>query len=504
MKSRYMYASCLAILILAPLLGPQCCLQNQTRPSQTDDDGSPPDVQPNQPDDTPNSPAGANTYYVSPNGNNANPGTQERPWATPGHASRQLKPGDTLIILEGKYILSHYDDDILIPPSGRHDAWITIKGQADSRPVLAGRTNLSHAIDLSGVSYLRVENLEITHDDRAAGSDVQFRDGVVAFDRTASHVVLKDLYIHHIDEFGMNIQEVDGMEVTDCRIEYCGFGGIGGPAGQQGGVRNLLIRGCRLSYSGHYYRGTDGAGRPYDRPDGFGIEESQGPVEIRQTVAEHNYGDGLDSKAANTTLRDCIVANNSCDGIKLWAGVGKVINCLIYGMGDGVGGSSPWAAIVIGTDKANARFEIINTTVHDNPTRQAYPMYVQYDRPEAVTVVMINCIVANGFGVVFFGSGVNLTADNNLFYRGGGETEQVQLAGKGYGTTEIEQGALGTGNVCRDPAFVRPAWGSDGDYHLQDGSHAIDAGTPTNAPGTDLQGNTRPKGKGYDMGAYER
>jgi len=46
-------------------------------------------------------------------------------------------------------------------------------------------------------------------------------------------------------------------------------------------------------------------------------------------VTVNNRKDGLDSKAANTTIRRSIVANNSCDGVKLWAGDSRVENTLI-------------------------------------------------------------------------------------------------------------------------------------------------------------------------------
>ena len=41
------------------------------------------------------------------------------------------------------------------------------------------------------------------------------------------------------------------------------------------------------------------------------------------------------------------------------------------------------------------------------------------------------------------------------------------------------------------------------DYHLSSTSPAIGAGTSTDAPATDLDGNSRPSGTGYDIGAYE-
>jgi hypothetical protein len=439
--------------------------------------------------------AAGGVHYVSPSGSNSNPGTKEAPWATPGYASKQLKPGDTLIILGGRYSLSTYVDDMITPPAGASGAWITIKGEAGNRPVLAGKDDLFSAVDISNTSYIRIENLEITSDNGA-----KFRGGVEAAGGPADHIVLEDLYIHNIDDFGINIGDTGGFQILDCDVSYCAGGAVGGPAGQHGGVRNLLISGCHLSYSGHYYQGGPGPG-PYDRPDGFGIEPSDGPIEIKDTVAEHNLGDGLDSKAANTYIHECVVANNTCDGVKLWAHDSKIENTLIYGTGDGA--DSQWVGIVVEDSKTpNARFEIINVTLDDNPSRQAYPMTVQYDMSNPITLIMRNTIVSNGHGEAYFGDSVKLTADHNVFNRPGEEV-QVHANGRDYTTAQVEAGELGRGNLCADPMFVRRAWGETGDYHLREGSPAIDAGTSEGAPSVDLDGNARPHDNGYDIGAYE-
>jgi hypothetical protein len=440
----------------------------------------------------------AKVYYVSPTGSNSNPGTLAKPWATPGYGSRQLRPGDTLIILGGRYILSQYDDDIIIPQySGNPNAWITIKGEEGNRPVLAGRDNLLTAIDISGKSYVRIENLEITSDNRS-----QFRDGIEAFGESISNIVIKDVYIHHIDEFGMNIEDVNGLQIIDSQITYCGFGAIGGPAGDGGGWRNVSILGCNLSYSGHYYQGTPGPG-PYDRPDGFGIEASNGPIEIAYTIAEHNRGDGLDSKAANTHIHHCIVANNSCDGVKLWGNNSKVENTLIYGRGDGDTTETPWSPIVISTETSNSNFEIINVTVDDFVGRN-YLMHVQYDYQSIPVNLTLRNTIFRGIGEnspIFVSAGTNLTADHNLFYTPKSEFV-LDYGGTIYNANNIN--SLGSGNLYRDPLFVNPAFGTTGDYHLRNGSPAIDNGSSTDAPTDDLDGNPRPQGAGFDIGAYER
>ncbi|WP_448383914.1 DUF4214 domain-containing protein [Desulfosoma sp.] len=461
--------------------------------------------------------ATGNTYYVAPNGNNANPGTRDKPWATPGYGSRQLRPGDTLIILDGRYVLREYDDDIITPPSGTASAWITIQGEEGRRPLLVGRDNLLTAINLSGVQYVRIANLEITHDDTALGQALYFRDGLEILGEPAAHIVLQDLYIHHIDEFGMNIQDVQDLQILNCRIAYCGFGALGGPSGEHGGWRNVTIKGCSLSWSGHYYRGSDGSVlctgrrtdppycRPYPRPDGFGIEPAQGPIVIEETRAEHNYGDGLDSKAANTIIRRCIVANNSCDGVKLWGDGSRIENTLIYGRGDGHDEPSPWAPIVIDqVEQAGARFEIVNVTV-DDYLGQNYLMYVQYDNTVPVEVTVRNTIFS-GRGPecpIYIGPTSTLVADHNLFYLPQNQT-LVTYGSRSYTCTNIA--SLGVGNLCGDPRFIRPAWGQLGDYHINADSPAIDAGRNDAVPegtNTDLDGNPRIVNGTVDMGAYE-
>jgi hypothetical protein len=58
----------------------------------------------------------------------------------------------------------------------------------------------------------------------------------------------------------------------------------------------------------------------------------------------------------------------------------------------------------------------------------------------------------------------------------------------------------GAGNITLDPKFVNRA---ASDFHLLASSPAIDTGTADQAPDVDLDGNPRPCGAGFDMGAYE-
>jgi hypothetical protein len=444
--------------------------------------------------------AAGTTYYVGPSGSNDNPGTRAAPWATPGFGSRQLVPGDTLIILGGRYVLSEFDADILMPPSGTANAWVTIQGEEGHRPVLAGRDDLFSAVSIDGCSYLRIENLEITHDSQAQGEARYFRFGIAGSGAPVSHVVLEDLYVHHIDEGALDLCDVDDLQVLNCRMEYCGLGALGGPTQEHGGWRNVRVEGCTMSWSGHYYQGGDGSDRPYDRPDGFGVEESNGPIEIVNCVAEHNYGDGLDSKAANTTIRRCIVANNSCDGIKLWHTGCRVENTLVYGRGDANPDRTPWSPVVIHTDHPGGSFEIVNCTI-DDALGGNYLMHVQYDTPDVPLNLLVRNTIWRGAGEnspIFVAPASHVIVENNLFYVPNSD-HVIECGGRTY--TAADVATLGSGSRYGDPLFVRPAWGSAGDYRLQQGSPAINHGTPSGAPVDDITGMLRDSTP--DIGAYE-
>jgi hypothetical protein len=68
-------------------------------------------------------------------------------------------------------------------------------------------------------------------------------------------------------------------------------------------------------------------------------------------------------------------------------------------------------------------------------------------------------------------------------------------------TTEDEVNGLAgaSKNISADPGYRS----SPTDLHLTSGSRCIDHGTASGAPGTDADGAARPRGDGFDIGAYE-
>ncbi len=116
---------------------------------------------------------------------------------------------------------------------------------------------------------------------------------------------------------------------------------------------------------------------------------------------------------------------------------------------------------------------------------------------------------ASSYSVASFGGQANIV--NNILVGDNSSQTAIEVANNtnplhqnNYMYNHTEAGvALGAGDVITNavpPGFVNSA---AGDYHLAAGSPAIDAGTNTNAPSSDFEGDSRPFNGTVDMGADE-
>ncbi len=98
-------------------------------------------------------------YFVSPTGNNANPGTQALPWKTLQYAVSKLVAGDTLYAMTGTYA-----EKVSINASGTAAAPITVTAYPGQSPVIDGATvtvgSYASLLKLYG-SYITVSNFEV-------------------------------------------------------------------------------------------------------------------------------------------------------------------------------------------------------------------------------------------------------------------------------------------------------------------------------------------------------
>jgi len=292
--------------------------------------------------------------------------------------------------------------------------------------------------------------------------------------------------------FGAGIACTDSSSPTikNCNIQknVAGTGSLGG-----GGIAcyqnsSPIISDCIIkNNSTNNYYGGGGISIWYSSPqiirceiagnigscEGGGIfvyELSSNP-KIYKCVIKGNISDdggGIYTKDSTIFLESCIIseniANNHGGGIyleELSSSSSRILNCLFFG-----NKSNQGAAIDCGSS---------------SPT-------------------IINCTISNNIAL-YHGGAINAyygaKISNSILW--GNSPEEIY---GDYDSTvsysDINGGYIGNGNLNSDPQFI-----SETDYHLAASSPCIDTGTSNGAPNIDIDGNPRPQGNGFDMGAYE-
>jgi hypothetical protein len=120
---------------------------------------------------------------------------------------------------------------------------------------------------------------------------------------------------------------------------------------------------------------------------------------------------------------------------------------------------------------------------------------------------LTNCTISENTSmgaIASFNSSFPTITNCIIWNNPGGNIIHSVSSGTNVSYSIVEGGYSGTANINANPLFVNAA---GGDFHLQDCSLAIDAGTNTGAPTTDLDGNARPFNatglNRVDIGAYE-
>jgi len=189
---------------------------------------------------------------------------------------------------------------------------------------------------------------------------------------------------------------------------------------------------------------------------------------IENTILnQYNIAQGIYCVGSNTTIQGNIIINNQGDGISCsWAGWNpKIINNNIINNSKG--------GIYI---FYNGQPLIFNNIISENEYAIKEGQVGSYTNP--ISSVFYNDIYNNTRGAYYdIETGIHTTV------------------------TSMEENIPNTGNNIE----VDPLFGAD--YHLQAGSPCINAGDPTSAPPTfpedDIDGEARPQGSGYDIGADE-
>ncbi|HVM98295.1 MAG TPA: PKD domain-containing protein, partial [Candidatus Acidoferrales bacterium] len=230
--------------------------------------------------------------------------------------------------------------------------------------------------------------------------------------------------------------------------------------------------------------------------DGFVIDgHGARNVSFIHTKAYGNGEDGYDLYGSDLVL-DQVESRDGCSGMKL-RDTASVSNCLVTDARTGI------KTTALSRD---TQFSVVNCTlvndlfpiVFDAPTRPV----------RAYGAALFNTIIVAANRALDYDYRVTLSEGHNIFWRGDQTQalikvlpEQGEFSGR-----DVNDGAYrqltgqGAGTLSLDPLLIDPA---NGNYAPQPLSAAVDRGDPARAPLNDLNGTSRPRGIGPDIGAIE-
>jgi len=406
---------------------------------------------------TPSQTSSGRTFYVSSNGNDNNQGTEAAPFKTIQKAASTVAAGDQVFIKRGIY-----NNDVIINTSGTAEKWITF----DAYPGDELQVVLDGGSFKIKSSYFRVSGIKVQNSNNGfyvegpGVSNIEisrnhtynsFSSGIVAWGVPWG-----------IDPAGYN--HINNLKIINNKVQKACNGGWNECITIAQGVVDFVISENEVYDGGNPINGGEGIDVKFGCNNGIvannyvhnltrrGIYLDAGGLQKYQKPSVSNV------KVYNNIVHDCV--------------------------GHGI------AVMTEGTGDAHD-IDIFNNVLYNNTDDGI----MCYKHP-------------TGTGLVY-----NIRAYNNTIY--GNKRYGILLAFPGsYGMEfynnicyaninknfNVSAGSFTERNNIfnSDPKFVNAL---NHNFHLQQGSPAIDAGISTNAPINDIEGNRRVGA--VDIGAYE-
>jgi hypothetical protein len=143
-------------------------------------------------------------YFVSPSGNDANPGTLRQPWKTIGKAAQMAHAGDTVYLREGIY-----HETVSFESSGTENNPIQIKAYPGENPVIDGQNRIpgpgGSLLNIIG-DYIYASGIEVRNSANL---------GILVY---GNYDVVNNLFVHHSIRGGILINHGHHSTVQNCHV----------------------------------------------------------------------------------------------------------------------------------------------------------------------------------------------------------------------------------------------------------------------------------------------
>ncbi|MFN3309446.1 MAG: right-handed parallel beta-helix repeat-containing protein [Anaerolineales bacterium] len=411
-------------------------------------------------------------YYVAPNGDDTNPGTAERPWRTIQKAADTLVAGESVYIRQGIY-----SERIRPQNSGKPGKEISYLAYPGESVTVDGREvdlpdDLAGLIEISHQQSIRIGGLHVVNSGPYADNA-----GILIIH--SEHIAIENNITFNTASSGIGVWHSREVLISGNTVEQGGVRGgqecitVAGSSGFE--VRSNLVVDCQK--------------------EGIDAKDGSSDGIITQNVVERPRAVGIYVDAWDKPTHDILVSRNrvfdsvESNGFALASEMGGLLanvrlenNLAYHNHTYGIEVSACCSA-----DHPMEGVVIINNTLYGNGV--GWGGGIIQDNPQAQNVVIRNNLVSQNLTfqiAVVAGALVDsVVVDHNLIDGYRGYEDEV------YGLDYLE-GDAGFFNLTTL------------DFHLSPTSAAIDQGSPVDAPTTDFEGDPRPSGNGYDIGADER
>ena len=405
----------------------------------------------------------AATYYVATTGSDSNSCTTAQTCTSSSCTTAKrnamgasggaacLSSGDTLYLRAGTYSQAIDTQVTTFPGGSSWSAPTTIAGYPGETVTLnsSGYAIINHVDE--AVQYVVYDNFVLDGINQGVGTNSLFN--VAGNGNTQSHIRLQNSEVKNAYKCAVTPQAYNGtdLQVVNNNIHDNSLRSIGSSDtcyGIYAHGSNGLIEGNRIHDNGNFAIHVYREGPP--APTAWVIRKN-----LFYNNGVGSSVDGLGMHAANALVSgpDHVMYNN-----------------ILYN-NNGIGQDY---CITMGWGNSSPNIQLYNNTCYGHTVAA-----IQY------------CNSCNPNPIV----------RNNIFWNNGGTTTEINGTQLGtYSNNLCEDSTSGCVLTGQNPQFVST---STPDFHLQASSPAINAGTTVSAVPTDYDGNTRPQGSAYDIGAYE-
>jgi parallel beta-helix repeat protein len=400
-------------------------------------------------------------FYLAPNGNNNNPGTEALPWQTFGHAAYTLKPGQTVLVKNGTYTETLY-----IYKSGEPGKPITYKAFPGAKPKIEIRTKELEGVLIEGASYITIDGffLDYTAPGAPQAKGEQVDNGIDVTYKRGSPAVLS----HHINIFNNRVHGFPGAGISAIQSDYVRI------EANTVWENNLWSKYATSGIS--FYQSVD-----QDKAAGF-----HSVIRGNTVFNNENRVSFVQSDPPIITDGNCIIIDDLRQTQKFMQN-----NLTQYPVAKGgvlienniCAGNGARGVHVYSSDNVLAR----HNTLYQNQLTSSINDG-ELTAFDADNVRFVNNIVYTrpGKRATGIGNATNVVFARNLY----------------FGTTDIPNKS--SSDLIGDPKFVTPGTNLfEANFRLQDGSAATDLALAGQSPAIDVSWSPRPKGKAADIGAWE-